>query len=484
MKKFWIALLLLALLGSMLPVQAAGDAMQPDSLRDLINSETLYPQKSGYPQVDAILEEIFAPYAESDNYTKLKAAYDWTVTEINYSWAPYSQNWAPAYDCFVPVYDLAYPAGLEEVIPFEMINRSYHALTRHEGICYDYGVLFAVMARYLGFEAYVHTGYFVFEEGYCTGSGHHGWAEVVLDGEYYIFDPQRDYRMSANGTEEIPYLYFGIDEDHAWRYDHETAVNAARDAQFLPVNAVRHALVRAFATSAGAAQGTGRYALGETVTVSATGLRAFRGWYDASGSLVSAEPEYSFVLTAPATLRAVFDGQYFEDVMGQWYAADANAAYDSGLVEGTAPFRFDGQTTMSRAMALTVLYRMAQPETAAEDAGYADVSAESWYADAVNWGTELGIVEGVGDGCFAPNAPVTREQFVTMMMRWKGEGETEALSYTDLEQVSDYAQPWLEQAQAMELLTGYEDGTLRPRSELTRAEAVALALRLLRCLEN
>lgn len=484
MKKICIALLLLALFAGMLPVQAAGDAMQPESLRALINSVTLYPQRSGYPQVDAMLEEIFAPYAESDNYTKLKAAYDWTVTEVEYDWAPYSQDWAPAYDCFVPVYELEYEEGLEEAMPFEIINRSYHALVYHEGICYDYAALFAVMARYLGFEAYVHTGWFIFEESFGGGTGHHGWAELVIDGKNYIFDPQRDYRMSANATAEIPYLYFGIDEEHDWRYDPETELNAERDAQFLSVRAERHAQLTATATSSGVAEGTGRYVLGQTVTVRATGSKALYGWYDVTGTLVSAEPEYSFVLTAPTTLRAVFADEYFADVTDQWYADDANAAFAHGLVTGTGAFRFDAQTTMSRAMALTVLYRMAKPETAAADAAYTDVPAGSWYEAAVNWGTELGIVQGVGNGRFAPDAPVTREQFITMIMRWQGDGQTAELPYTDLEQASDYALPWLEQAQAAGLLNGYVDGTLRPKSAMTRAEAVTLAMRLLRSLEG
>lgn len=215
MKRFFAMLIAVVLLLGLMPVSAAGDAMETEEIKTLLNSVELKPRRSGYPQVDAILEEIFAPYAQADNYTKVKAAYDWTVREVNYSWGPYSQDWAPAYDCFVPVYELEYEEGLEEAIPFEIVNRSYHALVEREGICYDYGALFALMTRYLGFESFVHTGYFVFEEGFGTGSGHHGWAEIKIGEEYYIFDPQREYRMCGNGVNEIEYLYFGIDEDHA-----------------------------------------------------------------------------------------------------------------------------------------------------------------------------------------------------------------------------------------------------------------------------
>lgn len=241
-KRFLTVLLAFCLLLGCLPVfsaSAAGDAMSNDAVRELLNGVELHPQRTGYPELDKMLEDIFVPYQDSDNYTKLKAAYDWTIRNINYSWAPYSQNWAPAYDCFVPRYDLAYEEGLQEAMPWEIVNRTYHSVKYREGICYDYAAVFAVMARYLGFEAFVHTGYFVFEAGYGTGSGHHGWAEVCIDGVNYIFDPQRDYRMSANGTADIPDYYFGIPMENAWRYSPETEVNAARDAGFLPVAAER-----------------------------------------------------------------------------------------------------------------------------------------------------------------------------------------------------------------------------------------------------
>ncbi len=482
MKRTAVLVLVLVLLLGAMPVYAAGDAMEPESLKELVNSQTLYPQSSGYPQVDALLEEILGPYAESDNYTKLKEAYNWVVMEVNYSWAPYSQTWAPAYDCFVPVYDLEYEEGLEEVIPFEVVNRSYHVLTKREGICYDYGAVFALMARYLGFESYVHTGDFIFEAGFGTGSGHHGWAELLMDGKSYIFDPQRDYRMCYNATQPNPYMYFGIGPDRAWRYTQETGANAQRDAQFLSVTAVRHASVEAVATASGSTEGSGSYGLGETVRVTASGEKPFLGWYDTKGRCVSEEMEYSFVLRKPTVLRAVFAGEYFEDIEGQWYTEDVNAAFEQGLVNGLAPFRFEGQQTMSRAMALTVLYRYAQPETVAEAAGYSDVPAGIWYEAAVNWGTQEGIVRGIGDGLFAPDASVTREQFITMMMRLAALEEEAELEYEDAASVSGYARAHMRKAQAAGLLTGYKDGCLRPQNQMTRAEGATLLMRLIRLL--
>ena len=480
MKRFFAMLIAVVLLLGLMPVSAAGDAMETEEIRTLLNSVELKPRRSGYPQVDAILEEIFAPYAQADNYTKVKAAYDWTVREVNYSWGPYSQDWAPAYDCFVPVYELEYEEGLEEAIPFEIVNRSYHALVEREGICYDYGALFALMTRYLGFESFVHTGDFVFEEGFGTGSGHHGWAEIKIGEEYYIFDPQREYRMCGNGVNEIEYLYFGIDEDHAWRFDHETEVNDARDAGFLPVSAPRHCEIKVESTAGGTASVVGEAVLGEPVVLKAEpGEKDFDGWYNGAGELLSRETEYSFLVEAPYTVYAVFRGEYFRDIAGQWYEDAANAAFEAELINGVDAFTFHGEGTMTRAMALTVLYRMVQPEGEFATASYEDVEEGSWYEAPVNWGTQEGIVNGVGDNRFAPESTVTREQFITMIMRLWGSEEKAELTYADADSISPYALEAMQQAQAAGLLTGYEDHTLQPQRGLRRSEAVALAVRLL-----
>ncbi len=482
MKRIFCLLLTVVLLLGTLTVSAAGDATDMNTIKELLNKEPLYPQTTGYPAVDALLEAILAPYAEEDTYTRVKAAYDWTVRKINYSWGPYSQNWAPAYDCFAITYDLAYTEGLQQSMPFEVVNRSYHALTRFEGICYDYAALFAVMARYIGLESYVHTGDFVFEAGYGTGSGHHGWAEVILGGTSYIFDPQRDYRMSANGTATIPYNYFGIAPNKAWRYTQETGANAKRDAQFLPVADDRMATLWLSSTASGTVAAAESYALEKSVTL--TSEQEIAAWLDEDMNCLSTEQSFTFVMRQPMTIRVVFAADRFADIDGEWYRDEAIAAAEWGLVNGMMPYVFSGAEFMSRAMAVTTLYRLAEPTDAAPTASYTDVPADAWYTEALNWGTAVGVINGMGDGTFAPDAPVTREQFLTMMCRLVGATEEAELPYSDSAAISEYAVTSVRQAQAMGLLTGYEDGSLRPLGRLTRAEAVTLLMRMARSLEK
>lgn len=493
-KRLLTGVLVLCLLLSCLPmlsVSAAGSAMSESAVRTLLNSVELHPQRTGYTELDDMLEKILAPYAGSDNYTKLKAAYDWTIREIDYSWAPYSQTWAPAYDCFVPQHTLHYDETLQEAIPWEIVNRTYHSMAYHEGICYDYAAVFAVMARYIGVDAFVHTGYFTFEAGYGTGAGHHGWTELCIDGKYYIFDPQRDYRMSANGTAAIPYYYFGITSENAWRYSPETKVNAARDAGFLPVAAERqhYAIINAEASPSGTAAGSGKYPLGESVTLTAQGDADFVGWFDQNGQLCSTNKVYAFSAEESGRFRAVFADEYFRDVpTGAWYSADVSEAWKRGIVQGVSPFIFSSGSELTRAMAVTMLSRALKADTEATDAPFADVAVDAWYADAVAWAKAQGIINGIGNERFAPKANVTREQYVVMLMRYAAANgktvEPTELPYTDSGDISAYAVELLQSAQTAGLLKGYSDGTFQPKGSLTRAEGMTFLMRWLHWIES
>lgn len=490
--RFTSLLLVLVLLLAALPLQASAkaDTAHLEKMKTLLNSVELQPQRTGYPAVDALLEEIVAPYASSDNYTKILNAYDWTVKNINFSWAPYSQDYAPAYDCFNVTYDLEYEEGLEESVPFEMVNRAYHALSQREGVCYDYAAVMTLLARYIGFESYLHTGLFTFEAGYGSGDGHHGWSELVIDGVSYIFDPQRDYRLSGNASRDNSFYYFGLTGSETWRYNPETEINAARDAQCLPMGTARdnQPYVSVTATASGKAQGSTSCFPGAEVTVTAVG-DDFNGWFNADGICVSADAQYTFSVEENTHLLAVFADELFHDIpKNKWYRADATEAAVRNIVTGTQPFIFDGEQALNRAMAVTLIFRMAGENAEAKSIPFSDVAAGKWYSDAVAWGNESGIVKGVSANLFAPEDPVSREQFITLLMRLAGHlglnSEPTDLAYTDTGSISSFALESMQRAQSAGLLAGYKDGTIRPHGELTRAEGVTLLVRFLHWLET
>ena len=159
--------LVVMLVAGVLPQShAAGftnDALTTDQVRQLLNAQPLHPQVSGYTELDQVMAQIMAPYENADTYTKVKAAYDWVATQVHYTWNAYSQNYAPAYNCFVPVYDLSYDDHYAKAMPWEMCNRTYHVLTQKNGICYDYAAAFVILARFIGIDAYLHTGMFTLE---------------------------------------------------------------------------------------------------------------------------------------------------------------------------------------------------------------------------------------------------------------------------------------------------------------------------------
>ena len=484
-----LAALLLAVLLCLtaLPVSAsaAGDAMSLDQVKALMNAEPLYPQKTGYVELDRMLEELVAPYRGKDTYTTLKGLYEWTVNNIDYSWNGYSQNYAPAYDCFTLTYDLTYETGLPQAYPIDMIYRAYHMLTARTGVCYDWGILFAVMARYVGVESYVHTG--ILRIG--TWTGHHGWTELRLGGKNYIFDGQQDWR-SKGIYGYILYDHFGISMDNAWRYQQETSANGPRDASMLPVDAprVRVANVTVIPSRSGQVEGGGTCVWGEETTLSSAGDLPVVGWYSPNRVLLSQEPSYTLTPTGDTRIYALFEGDRFVDLRGDaWYLEDVMQASEMELVSGMSEAFFEPKRTMNRAMFATLLCKLEGAESQEYTAPFEDVSPDAWYAGAVNWAYENGVVHGMSETEFAPLASVNREQAATMVVQYlESQGITsdaEEVDFADSSDISGYAVETIAKAQDLGILYGYEDNTIRPKNTLSRTEGVALLMNLVECLE-
>ncbi len=488
--KRWLALALAFVLClGMLPgaPARAAEALSLDRVKALLNAEPLYPQRTGYPALDAKFEELLAPYEGRDTYTKIKVLYDWTVTEVDYSWAGYSQDWAPAYDCFTLTYDLEYETGLPKSCPEDMIYRAWHMLTAKTGVCYDWGILFALMARYVGIESYVHTG--ILRIGDWTG--HHGWTELRLGGKNYIFDAQQDNRELKDLFVPDPHLHFGIPADTAARWTQAVQENGPRDRSMLPVSAERIRVAKAAVTASrsGEVAGAGEHPWGEEVTLSSAGDLPVAGWYDRNGKLLSAEPEYTVTLLGNMELLALFEGDVFVDIQEGWYLSDVLEAVNRGLIYGTTACTFEPEGSMTRAMLAALLARAEGADTSqSPQCPFEDVKQGSWYAEAVNWAYENGLVYGVTDTRFAPSDPLTREQAAVMLMRYlqkKGVPTIPAeQEFADSHKISPFAREGVSAAKGIGILSGYKDGTVRPQNVVTRSEGTALLLRAIRYREN
>lgn len=154
---------------------------------------------------------------------------------------------------------------------------------------------------------------------------------------------------------------------------------------------------------------------------------------------------------------------------------------EQGLFYGTSETEFSPNSTMTRGMLATVLYRAAGSPEAPELSGFTDVQPDAYYAGAVAWAAENNIAGGYGNGSFGPNDPITREQLAVLLYRYAGSPEPPelALDFTDAGRISGYAQDAMRWAVGQGILRGKEENRLDPGGTATRAEVAAVLMRYL-----
>ena len=188
-------------------------------------------------------------------------------------------------------------------------------------------------------------------------------------------------------------------------------------------------------------------------------------------------------IVASGALQPGASASQFADLTsGSWYYDGVRCALENGLMTGTSARTFAPDRPVTRAMLVTILWRLAG-EPYGRVSPFEDVLPGSWYAQAVSWAYDKGIVTGVTATSFQPNAPVTREQLCAILCRYAAlTGKNTAASasldaFTDRAQVSAYAEASVRWALQAGLLTGVGDGRLAPRSGATRAQLAVLLQR-------
>ncbi|HIY37963.1 MAG TPA: S-layer homology domain-containing protein [Candidatus Agathobaculum merdigallinarum] len=216
---------------------------------------------------------------------------------------------------------------------------------------------------------------------------------------------------------------------------------------------------------------------------------------DADGNNVSLTREsatrYTFTMPdSKVTVKATFteiteqpaDLPFGDIASSAWYAEAVRYVYENGMMNGTSANTFSPNATTNRAMIVTILHRL-ENEPAASASGFMDVAAGSYYADAVAWAAANGIVNGVSETSFAPNAPVTREQLAAILYRYaqlKGYDVTASGSlngYADASQTSSYAVAAMQWANAEGLISGISSTVLDPQGSATRAQVATILMR-------
>ena len=179
-------------------------------------------------------------------------------------------------------------------------------------------------------------------------------------------------------------------------------------------------------------------------------------------------------------------GLPFADVSGSdWFYNDVRYVYEKGIMDGTGIDRFSPNAPLTRAMIVTILYRMAGSPSVSGSSDFTDVAAGKWFAKAVAWAAANGIVNGYGSGLFGPNDPVTREQLAAILYRYAVYGGMTAVtleenlgSFADTAQLSAYAIQAMNWAVGQGLING-SGSNLVPKAQATRAQVAAIIHRYL-----
>lgn len=176
----------------------------------------------------------------------------------------------------------------------------------------------------------------------------------------------------------------------------------------------------------------------------------------------------------------------FTDVKeSDWFFKGVEYVVDKGIMSGVSENQFDPSGKLTRAMLVQMLYNMeSRPACDAENA-FMDVPVGQWYTDAVIWANDEKIVSGMGDGLFAPNMEITREQMVAMLYnyaKYKGYDVTASAdlsAFADTASVSTWAQPAMQWAVAEGYISGMGDSQLAPQGTATRAEIASVIMRFM-----
>ena len=217
---------------------------------------------------------------------------------------------------------------------------------------------------------------------------------------------------------------------------------------------------------------------------------------DANGNRISltnaGDGKYTFTMpdsrvTVNATFTEVEDvpeqvGSFTDVNTDDWFAEAVQYMLDNEMMNGTSATTFGPNTTTTRGMIVTILYRLeGEPDAAASS--FTDVASNMYYEDAINWAAANGIVNGITTTTFGPDNAITREQMAAILYRYaqyKGYDVTASNdlgSYTDASQISAYATTAMQWANAEGLITGNTTTTINPIGNATRAEVATILMR-------
>nr|WP_325185116.1 flavodoxin [uncultured Oscillibacter sp.] len=173
------------------------------------------------------------------------------------------------------------------------------------------------------------------------------------------------------------------------------------------------------------------------------------------------------------SLAAVEDTGFSDVAADAWYAGAVAYVREKGIMNGTSAAAFAPDAATTRGQMAAILYRAAGSPGVAGSAAFSDVPETAYYAQAVRWANANGIITGYGDGTFRANNPVTREQMTTILWRYAGSPSAGAASLSDSASVSSYAVSAVNWAASNDIVAAVSGSAFQPQSPATRAQIAA-----------
>jgi len=191
-----------------------------------------------------------------------------------------------------------------------------------------------------------------------------------------------------------------------------------------------------------------------------------------------------FDVNAPLGYLITSDGPFNDVKASDWFAGDVNFAYAHGLFGGTDAATFSPQMTMKRGMIVTVLGRLAGIDIDDfDDVSFGDVDATMYYAPYVKWAAELGLVNGVGNNAFAPEANISRQDLAVILnnyavkMNLNMKQTMQIVTFVDSNDIAGYASDAVANMVRAGVISGKPGSRFDPKASATRAEVATMLRR-------
>ena len=200
---------------------------------------------------------------------------------------------------------------------------------------------------------------------------------------------------------------------------------------------------------------------------------------DASGNVAlkfTHASEYAIVLD-----ESSHELPFTDTAKGAWYQGAVEYVYRNGIMTGTSATTFEPNTTLSRAMVAQILYNLEGQPAVEGESTFTD-SNTHWAAKAIAWAQKTGVVSGYGNNTFRPNQAVTREELAQMLYNYAEykqydlTASGDLIAFPDGNNVQGWAKTAMSWANGNQLINGFEDDTLRPGGDSTRAQAASILM--------